>query len=594
MGFINPTPPPFDVQEWKTKPHLERVKPLAQDWAINGFGTPYAIYLLYIIKLIGFSLGAIAVIGTTKGLGGLSNFGDWWTEPIVFQKLIVWMIVYEMLGLGSSSMALSFRFIPPIGNVLSWARPGTIRLPPWPDKIPLTKGSRRSIVDVALYLGVIGLGIALLLSDGDPVAGTVAGRLDTTLMAVMLGCWALLGLRDKVSYLSGRPEIYGIMMVVGLFPVHNFIVAWQIALVCVWFGAATSKLNRHFPSVVAVMIANTPWNRSRKAKKQLWKNHPEDLRASHVATLAAHTGTVMEYTLPLLLLVSSGGWLGTAAVVGMVIFHIHITSTFPLAVPLEWNLFMIFGTLFLFGHYGEVPLNTLDNAPLLILLLLNGLAIPLLGNFRPDLISFLPSMRYYAGNWATSQWLFRHDSGAEAKFDATVKKSSPIVAKQLERLYDADGAEIFLSKALAFRAMHPHGRALNGLLPHAAIDGEVEDYRVREGEFLCGAVTGWNFGDGHFHGRQLLEAVQAQCNFAPGELRVISLESQPIQVQRQQYKIYDAHDGLIETGYVEVADMIARQPWLGGGKDFEFPVHVTSFGTTEKLTPQRGAPVPAA
>ena len=55
--------------------------------------------------------------------------------------------------------------------------------------------------------------------------------------------------------------------------------------------------------------------------------------------------------------------------IGMIIFHVHITSTFPLAVPLEWNLFMIFGLLFLFGHYGDVPLSTLDN-PLLIAFLL--------------------------------------------------------------------------------------------------------------------------------------------------------------------------------------------------------------------------------
>jgi len=591
MGFINPTPPPFDVDEWKTKPHLERVKPLAQDWAINGFGTPYAIYLLYIVKLVAFSFGAIAVIGTTEGLGGVGNFGDWWTEPIVFQKFLVWMVVYEMIGLGSSSMALSFRFIPPIGNILAWARPGTIRLPPWPDKNPIAGGSRRTILDVALYLGVLGTGIALLVSDGDPLGGTAAGRLDTTLVAAMLGCWALLGLRDRVSYLAGRPEIYGIMLLVCLFGAENFIVAWQIAMVCVWFGAATSKLNRHFPSVVAVMIANTPWNRSRTAKRQLWKKHPEDLRASHVATTAAHTGTVMEYFLPLFLLFTQGGTLGTIAVVGMVIFHIHITSTFPLAVPLEWNLFMIFGTLFLFGHYGDVPLDSLTSEPLLALVLLNGLVIPMLGNFRPDWISFLPSMRYYAGNWATSQWLFRKDVNAEETFDTKVVKSSRVVANQLARLYDPDSAEIFLTKALAFRAMHPHGRALNGLLPHAAGNGEVEDYTVREGEFLCGATVGWNFGDGHFHGKQLLEAVQAQCHFKPGELRVITLESQPIQVQRQEYKIYDAADGLIETGYVEVADMISRQPWLGGGENYDFPVHVTSGGAPRVVQPRGPVPV---
>ena len=41
----------------------------------------------------------------------------------------------------------------------------------------------------------------------------------------------------------------------------------------------------------------------------------------------------------------------------MILFHMNITSMFPLAVPLEWNIFMIFGLLFLFGHYGDVPLR---------------------------------------------------------------------------------------------------------------------------------------------------------------------------------------------------------------------------------------------
>ena len=48
MGFISPAPPPFDIEEWRGRPHLERIKSLAQDWALNGFGTPYAVYLLYV------------------------------------------------------------------------------------------------------------------------------------------------------------------------------------------------------------------------------------------------------------------------------------------------------------------------------------------------------------------------------------------------------------------------------------------------------------------------------------------------------------------------------------------------------------------
>ena len=81
---------------------------------------------------------------------------------------------------------------------------------------------------------------------------------------------------------------------------------------------------------------------------------PRDLLPSRLAGSTAHLGTAIEFTLPPLLLVTSGGTLGTIAVAGMVIFHLHILSTFPLAVPLEWNIFMIFGLLFLFGHYGDV------------------------------------------------------------------------------------------------------------------------------------------------------------------------------------------------------------------------------------------------
>jgi hypothetical protein len=82
---------------------------------------------------------------------------------------------------------------------------------------------------------------------------------------------------------------------------------------------------------------------------------------------------------------------------------------------------------------------------------------------------------------------------------------------------------------------------------------------VREGELISNVVNGWNFGDGHFHDHQLLEAVQERCRFAPGDVRVITLESQPAHDTRQRYRIYDAADGLL----VEVDDMVELQPWAG-------------------------------
>jgi hypothetical protein len=257
---------------------------------------------------------------------------------------------------------------------------------------------------------------------------------------------------------------------------------------------------------------------------------------------------------------------------------------FPLAVPLEWNVFMIFGLLFLFGHYGDVPLSTLDDPLLIVLLAIPLIGFPILGGFRPDKISFLVSMRYYAGNWASTQWLFRRESGAEEKLDSGIKKPARIILEQVGEIYDRETASFLLNKGLAFRAMHSHGRALNALLPRAVDD--LEDYDVREGELISNIVNGWNFGDGHFHSKQLLDAVQERCGFEPGEVRVIALESEPTASGRQHYRIYDAATGLVEEGFVAVAEMVKRQPWLD--ESFDFPVEVLE-GAAERRPAARVA-----
>ena len=145
------------------------------------------------------------------------------------------------------------------------------------------------------------------------------------------------------------------------------------------------------------------------------------------------------------------------------------------------------------------------------------------------------------------------------------------MTEQLEKFYEPELVQMLLYRGLAFRSMHSHGRALNALLPHAVDD--VDAYHAREGELISNVVNGWNFGDGHFHGRQLLEAVQERCEYAPGEVRVIELESEAVGSGRQRYRIYDAATGLLEEGSVAVADMVERQPWLEGS--WEFPVEVT-------------------
>jgi hypothetical protein len=569
MGLLDPAPPPFEVEEWRQKPHLEKIKPLAQDWALNGFGTPVAVYFLYILKILVYAGAGALLIFATSGWPA-------WTDPIVFQKAVIWTMLWEVLGLGAGSLPLTLRFKPMIGGVLYWLRPGTTRLPPWPERVPGTRGTTRTWIDIALYAGLLAAALYLLVSPGAdataPWADGPVSRLYPAAVGVLLALLAALGLRDKVPFLAARAEIYGTLSLIFLFPLTNLVIAAQLVFFCIWWGAASSKLNRHFPFVVTVMISNTPWNKSRKAKKRLYTDHPENLLPSRVGAASAHLGTVIEFTLPLLLLLTQGGLIGTLALAGMVTFHVHIFSTFPLAVPLEWNVFMIFGLFFLFGHYADVPWSTLDDPLLLAILALVCVGLPLLGNFRPDLVSFLPSMRYYAGNWATSQWLFRREGGAEEKLDAKIVKSAPIVTKQLESFYEQEMIDVLVYKGLAFRSMHSHGRALNALTARAVAD--VNEYDVREGELVAGVVLGYNFGDGHFHDHRLLAAVQERCDFGPGELRVVTLESQPAHVQRQRYRIWDAADGLVEEGWVDVRDMACRQPWLVG--DEPFPVHRTS------------------
>lgn len=115
-----------------------------------------------------------------------------------------------------------------------------------------------------------------------------------------------------------------------------------------------------------------------------------------------------------------------------------------------------------------------------------------------------------------------------------------------------------------------------GLLPRA-VPG-LDAYAIREGETIAGMILGWNFGDGHLHDESLLRAVQERCGYADGDLRLVILESQPIHRQRQHYRIVDAATGLIEEGYVDVADMLSRQPWLDG--DGTLPVYDVHGGPT--------------
>jgi hypothetical protein len=569
MGFIKPTLPAVDPTTWPQLTRLERIRELAPFWVENGFGTQRVVHLLYVVKCLIYAGGAIVVTSlTTPGLGGITGVGDWWREPVFFQKAVIYSLLFEILGLGCGSGPLTLRINPPIGGVLYWLRPGTVRLPPWPDRVPLTRGTTRGVVDVVLYAGVLAAGVWVLLAPAGTatLAGTQLGVVDPARVVPLLVLLPLLGLRDKTIFLAARSEHYLLTAALFLFPVAPMLAGAQLVMLLLWWGAATSKLNRHFPFVVSIMISNAPLHRSKWLRRRLYRHFPDDLRPGPLAGLLAHGGTVTEYAVPLVLVFSPSQTVTWVAVVVMVLFHLHILSTFPMGVPMEWNVFMMFGTVFLFGAHGAlVGPSLIQESPAMIAILAAAAAVVVLGNLFPHRFSFLVSMRYYAGNWATSLWLFRRP--AETRLDTHIKKVAPAVRTQLEGMYGPEDADLVLNLGNAWRAMHHHGRALNGLLPRAVSD--LDAYEVVEGETVAGVVLGWNFGDGHLHDEQLLAAIHERCGYAPGDVRVILLESQPIHRAWQHYRIVDAATGLVEEGRVRVEDMVRRQPWLDGEPSIE-------------------------
>jgi hypothetical protein len=328
--------------------------------------------------------------------------------------------------------------------------------------------------------------------------------------------------------------------------------AVQLAL---WFWAGFSKLNHHFPTVVAVMNSNGPVTRFEWMRRLMYRSYPKDLRPSTLATVMGHGGTLLEMGVAFAFLLTPLGTPPVVAVILMLLLHAYILSNVPMGVPLEWNFSVPYGGIALFWAHPEVSLTTIP-PPLAAFLVFMLVVLPLAGNLWPRRISFLVSMRYYAGNWPWSVWLFR---GEAYKKLQKLKKSSGWVYDQLGLLYDRQTSVGLVGKVLAFRMMHLHGRALPLLIPKAV--DRLEEYEWLDGEIVAGLALGWNFGEGHLHQEQLLAAIQAQCGFEEGELRCVFAESQPLGQSTLDYRVVDAASGVRAAGKLEIAELRSRQPW---------------------------------
>ncbi|MEQ9322184.1 MAG: DUF3556 domain-containing protein, partial [Polyangiaceae bacterium] len=421
MGFLDPLPPPYDPLKWDEEPFGEKVRMVCQAWAVQGYGTPPAVFVLYLAKIAAYVAVWAWFVGFTPGLGGLSTIADWWLEPVAFQKAIVWSMLFEGLGLGCGSGPLTGRYFPPVGGFSHFLRPGTTKLPLFP-RLPLVGGHRRTWLDVALYAAFLALALRAL----------VAPSLGASELAPVAIVVVLMSVSDKTLFLATRSEHYFTTLLCFLFA-SNWIAGAKAVQLALWFFAGVSKLNRHFPAVVCVMVSNSPVLRFRWLRERMYRRFPDDLRPSRLAEIMAHVGTALELGVPLVLWWGSGGTVTTVGLIMMVMLHGFITSNVPMGVPLEWNVMVVYGAFFLFGAHADVSLMALGSIPLGVALVAMLVVVPLVGNFFPKHVSFLLAMRYYAGNWANSVWFFRGES--YKRLDA-LKKSAPWIYDQLDRFYD--------------------------------------------------------------------------------------------------------------------------------------------------------------
>jgi hypothetical protein len=551
MGLLDPTPPPYDPLAWCKQPLDERGRQVCAAWALQGYGTPISGFVFYALKLVLYVGGWVLFCGTSPSLGGLGTIGTWALRPLAFEKAIVWSLLFEVLGLGCGSGPLTGRYFPPFGGALYFLRPGTTKLPlRLVAGLPLVGGARRNLLDVTVYglIIVAALRVLLAAAPGPSILWPLA-------LLVPLA-----GVLDKTIFLAARGEHYWVT-VVCFACAGEWIAGAKAVQLALWFWAGFSKLNHHFPTVVCVMTSNGPFTRFAWLRRRMYRAYPDDLRPSRLATLLAHAGTALEMSVPIAFLLTPLGTPPLVAVILLLMLHGYITSNVPMGVPIEWNVMVAYGGFALFWAHPDISLTVLTPPWLVAFLLVMLVALPLLGNLWPARVSFLVAMRYYAGNWPYSIWLFRGESYRKLE---RLTMSSRWVYDQLERFYDRATAVGLVGKVLGFRLMHLHGRALPLLVPRAV--DRLEDYEWLDGEIVAGLALGWNFGDGHLHNEQLLAAIQAQCDFAPGEVRCIFVEPQALGRGTLAWRIADANSGTLARGELAIAELRTRQPWLASAR----------------------------
>ena len=343
---------------------------------LAGVQAPPLVYYQYLLKFaLYIAVWAFFCLFNTAEAGV-----PWYFQADAFKKFVLWSLLFEGLGLGCNSGPLGGRPKPWFTAYIYFMTPGTMKVP-FIRGLPVFGRDERSWLDAGLYI----LNNLLLLRA---LFAPEVLAMEHVLPVVII--YGLLGLSDRAMFLASRPEQYLYLAVCFLFA-EDWVAGSKWVQFAIWMGAGISKLNHMFPYTIIGLAANHPLLRRFPKVKEVLVRSPTDLRPSALCRWITYGGMVVEVACPVLLALGDGGWVTTAALIIMFLFHLNIIMSVPQAVPVEWNIFVIYSMLFLFGHHAGTTM-VVESAGLSAFLLFTLVGLTVLGNLAPRFVSFLISM----------------------------------------------------------------------------------------------------------------------------------------------------------------------------------------------------------
>jgi hypothetical protein len=233
--------PPYDPQRIINAPFPERVRLACVSWANESPNLPIVMALYwfkYLVPLIG---GWALWCSFNADYPGFTSVGTWAFTNDAFKKAVVWSIFWELSGFGCGWGPMNARFDPWFAGYRHFLRPGTTKLPLLRG-VPVIGGDTRNLLDALLYAAN-----QLFL-----LRALVAPAVTPELLYPSLFLIPAMSVLDKMLYLVCRGEHYFVTLVcLALAAADDLWISGAKLTWCfIWFWAATSKLNRHFPSII--------------------------------------------------------------------------------------------------------------------------------------------------------------------------------------------------------------------------------------------------------------------------------------------------------------------------------------------------------